>query len=196
MRRAWETSKMIVLVVIALIAVHGVNLLLDGELSRYGIIPRSQAHWYHIFAAPFLHGNWQHVLNNCVGIVAFSFFSLARGARFYLVSSFFIIAIGGALVWCFARPAVHIGASGWVFGLWSMTIAIAFFDRSFSNVLIAIVVAMLYSGMIFGVLPQDPRISFEAHLFGAIAGVVVAFFYGRLKRSNNSSSKKAYVGEN
>lgn len=77
----------------------------------------------------------------------------------------------------FARTASHIGASGWVFGLWSLSIAMAVFDRSLKNIVIALIVVFLYGGMIYGVLPGDPRISFEAHIFGAIAGVLCAFFY-------------------
>ena len=86
----------------------------------------------------------------------------------------------GLLVWLFARNALHIGASGWIFGLWSLCIATAWYDRKFINILIALLVVFLYGGMLFGVLPNDPRISFESHFFGAIAGVVCAFFQARL----------------
>lgn len=93
-----------------------------------------------------------------------------------MVSSLIIIVLTGLLVWVFARKAVHIGASGWVFGLWSLSIAIAFFQRSFVNIAIAVFVLFFYGGMIYGVLPQDRYVSFESHLFGAIAGIVCAYF--------------------
>lgn len=34
-------------------------------------------------------------------------------------------------------------------------------------------------GLAYGVLPNDPGISFEMHLAGAMAGVVTAFLYSR-----------------
>jgi membrane associated rhomboid family serine protease len=85
-----------------------------------------------------------------------------------------IILLGGALVWLFARPGDHIGASGWIFGLWSLVIALAWFDRSPRNIAIALAVVFFYGGMVFGVLPTQ-GVSFESHLFGAIAGVFAAF---------------------
>jgi len=180
--------KLLVALPALLLVVHVVNILLDGQLNQFGIIPRSLGSGFHIITAPFVHGSWGHLLNNLVGLSVFSAFCLLRSARFYLLSSLFIIVMSGGLVWLFARGALHIGASGWVFGLWSLSIAMALFDRSFSNILIALLLVFFYGGMIYGVLPSDPRVSFEAHLFGLVAGVVCAFFYRVLAR-NDSSAK-------
>lgn len=184
MRKAWENTKSVAVVVAVLALVHVINVALDGQLNRFGIIPRSTAHWYHIFFAPFLHGSWQHLLNNIIGLVVFSIFFLGRPKGFFLNASLAIIVMTGVLVWCFARSAVHIGASGWVFGLWGLAISMGFFDRRPSSIFISIVVAMLYGGMIFGVLPANSRISFEAHLFGALSGVFLAFWVSRKPKIN------------
>lgn len=58
----------------------------------------------------------------------------------------------------------------------------AVFDRSIKNIAIALIVVFLYGGMIYGVLPSDPTVSFEAHIFGVIAGVLCAFFYRLITR--------------
>jgi len=79
-------------------------------------------------------------------------------------------------VWLFGRPAIHIGASGWVFGLWSLSIAIAWFERKPVNILLALIIVLLYGGMIYGVLPGDQGVSWEAHLFGAISGIMAAWY--------------------
>lgn len=163
-----------------MIGVHIVNLSTNGVLYQYGIYPRHLDSLWGIFAAPFLHGNLGHLLNNLVGLIIFSSLLFVHSLKRYLWSSVFIIALTGVLVWLFARNALHIGASGWIFGLWSLCIATAWYDRKFINILIALLVVFLYGGMLFGVLPNDPRISFESHLFGAIAGVVCAFFQARL----------------
>jgi membrane associated rhomboid family serine protease len=165
-----------------LVGIHIINALMEGYLYRFGMVPRETTSLLFIFTSPFIHGDWAHLLNNLVGLCVFSTLCLFRGVQFYLKSSFLIIVITGLLVWCFARPASHIGASGWLFGLWSLAIATAWFDRRFINILIAVVVVLMYGGMIFGVLPGEAHISFESHLFGAVAGVAVAYLMSRKKR--------------
>lgn len=184
-RSLWLRVKLIIALVVLMSAVHIVNVFLDGQLGQFGIIPRSVEGSYHILTSPFIHSSLGHLLNNLVGLSIFSAFCLLRSVRFYLVSSLFIIVVGGALVWLFGRHASHVGASGWIFGLWSLSIAMALFDRRFINIAIALLVVFLYGGMIFGVLPTDPRVSYESHLFGAIAGIMCAFFYRILTTSNS-----------
>ena len=167
----------LVLIVLVMFVLHGINILLNGRLNFYGIIPRSGSYWFHIFTSPFIHRDLAHLSNNVVGLVIFSSLCLARSLSFYLVASLFIISLTGSLVWLFGRDAIHIGASGWIFGLWSLSLALAWFDRRFINILIACLVFFFYGGMIYGVLPADPKISFEAHLFGALSGIIFAFLY-------------------
>lgn len=176
-RTIWLKIRLLSTLSLLLIVVHFMNISLDGELLHYGIIPRSYSSWYHIFLSPFIHGSFMHLANNLVGLMIFSAICLLRSIRFYIVSSLFIITVGGALVWFFARGAIHVGASGWIFGLWSLVIATALFDRRFINIVIAVVVVFLYGGMIYGIFPSDPSVSFEAHLFGVIAGVLCAFLH-------------------
>lgn len=164
-----------------MVSVYFVNLLLGGWLFSFGIVPRYLESLPGIYVAPFLHGDMAHLLNNLVGLVIFSSLLFVHSLKRYLWSSFFIITVTGILVWLFARSALHIGASGWIFGLWSLLIATAWFERRLVNILIALAVAFFYGGMLYGVLPNDPRISFESHLFGAIAGVLCAFMQSKAK---------------
>lgn len=158
------------------------NMLSNGALLRFGIFPRELSGLPGILAAPFIHGSWWHLFNNTVGLVIFSALCLTRGVRFYLKASGFIVLVGGLLVWMFGRSAVHVGASGWIFGLWSLCIALAWFERSVINILIAVGVVIFYGGMIAGVLPGNPYVSFEGHAFGALAGVFAAATFGRRRR--------------
>lgn len=166
-------------VLLVMVLVQIANDITGGALRVFGIYPREPVSLLFIFTAPFVHGSWLHFANNSVGFLIFSGFCLVRGKRFYWQSSLVIIAIGGLLVWLFGRPAIHIGASGWIFGLWSLTIALAWFEKSVINFLIAFIVILLYGGMIIGVLPSQPGVSFEGHAFGALAGVLAAAVYGR-----------------
>ena len=170
-----QPVKVLLIGCMLMLGLYIANLFLQGQLFQLALVPREPSTLPFIFTAPWLHGSWQHLLNNLLGFVIFSTLSLLRGVPFYLKSSFIIITLTGVLVWLFGRPYAHIGASGWIFGLWSLSIAIAWFQKNFVNIVIAIFVAVFYGGMIFGVLPGDPRVSFESHLFGAISGVVAAY---------------------
>jgi membrane associated rhomboid family serine protease len=174
--------KLVLTICGLLLAIHILNTVLGMGLNQFGIRPRQLNSLWEIYTAPFLHGNFYHLANNLVGLSIFSSLYLVHSQRRYLRSSFIIITITGLLVWLFGRDAVHIGASGWVFGLWSLCIATAWFERRFINILIALFVVLFYGGVIYGVLPTDPRISFESHLFGVVAGFVCAYLNAKVLR--------------
>ncbi len=166
-----------------MLAVHTVNIFFHGALLNFGIYPRDVYSLPFIYTSVFIHGSWAHLINNLFGLVIFSSLCMIRGGKYFVSSSLFIITITGIAVWFFGRPATHIGASGWIFGLWSLSIALAWFQRSFGNIVIAILVIIFYGGMIFGVLPRDSAVSYEAHLFGALSGVLYAWITAKKTKS-------------
>jgi len=171
------------LVVFGLIAifctVHVANYLLDGALVQYGIYPRDTSRIMLIASAPFIHGSWEHLLNNVWAFIIFSAFCLLRSIRFYVVASLFIILFSGLCVWMLARSSFHVGASGWIYGLWSLCIALAWFDRNLKSIAIGLLVMVLYGGMAASVFSFEKQISFEGHISGAIGGILFAFLYNR-----------------
>lgn len=169
-------------ILLIMFLVQLVNEFTGGVLRVFGIHPRELVSLPFIFTAPFLHGNWLHLANNSVGLLIFSSLCLVRGKRFYTQASLLIVIVGGLLVWLFGRTAIHIGASGWIFGLWSLTITLALFEKSVMNFMISCLVVLLYGGMIMGVVPNQPEVSFEGHAFGALAGILAAATLGRRNR--------------
>ncbi|MFW7377523.1 MAG: rhomboid family intramembrane serine protease [Oligoflexus sp.] len=159
---------MIILIWIGFFLSHGFPLL------SYGIQPRTLTGMYGIAASPFLHANLSHLITNTTALLAFGLiFSLLEGKKTgsMLVS---IIIIQGVLTWTLARPGIHIGASGLVFGLFAHLLFIGIFHRRFLYILISLSTAIVYGAMIFGIFPSEQGISWEAHLFGFIAGVLNA----------------------
>jgi membrane associated rhomboid family serine protease len=99
---------------------------------------------------------------------------MRSGSRFVWVS-LFIIIVGGAGVWAMGRTAVHIGASGLVFGYFGYLVARGWYDRRILSILIAVAVMAVFGwGILFGVLPTGGFVSWEGHLCGLVAGIVVA----------------------
>ncbi len=96
-----------------------------------------------------------------------------RGFRYWLATTLVVAGLGGLLTWLLAGSGNHIGASGVVFGYFGALIGAAVFERRIAAGATAMVAIMLYGGLISGFLPR-PGISWEGHLFGAIAGLVAA----------------------
>jgi len=159
-----------------------VNLLLPQiDLRMFGVVPREPERLWTIFTSPFLHGNWAHLIGNSIPLLVFGWLVMRRGAGRFVSASFFIIIVGGLCLWLIGRPALHIGASGWVFGLWGLIIADGWYERTPSAVLTSLLVILLYGGMVWGLLPQA-TVSFEAHLGGLVAGVLYSGFSYRNRR--------------
>lgn len=121
-------------------------------------------------------------MNNLTGLFVFGSLCLIRSRQLFVVSSVCIVIVSGLLVWSFGRPGVHIGASGWVFGLWAVCIGSALLEKSLMNIVIAFFVIAFYGGMIYGLLPSSSGISFESHVFGVVAGIVSLVYQPRWLR--------------
>lgn len=168
------------LVCVAMIVIHLFNMVSGGMLRAYGIEPRVISGLPGIAAAPWLHGDLAHLGNNLASLVVLGGLCLLGGVRYFLTVSGIIILVSGVLVWLLARDGVHAGASGWIFGLWSLAIVRAWYDRSYTSLAISLLVIFFYSGMVYGMLPTTGSTSFEGHAFGAVAGVVAAWLlHGR-----------------
>lgn len=147
------------------------------DLGIFGIHPRELFGLLGILFAPLLHGGVIHLISNTIpllflGAVLFFYYhrlAPAVFARCYLVTN--------VLVWLFARPNIHIGASGLIYGLASFLIFYGLFKRDFQSLFISVIVLFLYGGIFYGVLPSNPYISWESHLFGAMVGVWTAISF-------------------
>jgi membrane associated rhomboid family serine protease len=86
-----------------------------------------------------------------------------------------VVMFGGLGVWLFAGPnTVHVGASGLIFGYVGYVLARGFFERNLLSIVLAAVVAVSYGGALWGLLPGQPGVSWEGHVFGFAAGVGAA----------------------
>lgn len=140
------------------------------DLKFLGILPRTLFGLVGIAFAPLLHGNIIHLISNTVPLLflgAVLFFYYHRIAPQVFLRCYFIT---NCLVWLFARPSIHIGASGLVYGLASFLIFFGLFRRDLRSLFISIIVVMLYGGIFYGALPSNPLVSWESHLFGAVVG--------------------------
>ncbi|GAA5501873.1 hypothetical protein Dxin01_01612 [Deinococcus xinjiangensis] len=151
-----------------------------GQLDYYGIQPRDPQTFWHIFTAPFLHAGLPHLIANTLPLAVLAFMSALRSIGRFLGATFVIMLVGGTLVWLFGRSSTHLGASELIFGYLAYLLGVGWWERTPSAIAIALVALFLYGGIIWGVLPSNPMVSWEAHLFGFIGGLVAALLlHGR-----------------
>jgi membrane associated rhomboid family serine protease len=97
----------------------------------------------------------------------------------------------GVLVWIFGRDAVHLGASGLVYGLVAYVFVAGLLRRDRRAIATSLLAVMLYGSLAWGVLPIDPRMSWETHLAAAVIGVLLAFAL----RKSDVPPRKRYAWE-
>lgn len=149
--------------------------VLRGALDAAGIRPRDPDALWGIVWAPFLHGGLPHLIANTVPLLVLGWLVLLRRRADFLVVTALVTVVGGLGVWLFGRPqTIHIGASGVVFGYLGYLFLRAWFERSFTAMLLALVAGVLYGSALWGVLPGQRGISWEGHLFGFVSGGVTA----------------------
>jgi len=167
------------------------NLLLGGQLNQYGIIPRHLAGLPGIIWAPFLHASLTHLLANTVPLLILSAILCGRGRSEFMMVTAVGILFGGALTWVFARNASHIGASGLIFCFFGYLGSLAFFRRTFGTLILSGVCLLAYGGMLRGILPTSIPVSWEGHLAGLVAGIVLAWFSSKMNPRRNREPKSA-----
>ncbi|KAB2813489.1 rhomboid family intramembrane serine protease [Pimelobacter simplex] len=176
-RPAWQVAALATGVFVALLwAIEVVDVAASHRLDGWGIRPRDGEGLLGILAAPLLHGGWGHLSANTVPALVLGFLTLATGLVRGLVATAIVWLLGGFAVWLVAGGgSVHIGASGLIFG-WIAYLAVqGFVDRKPWEIVLGLGVLVVYGGVLWGVLPGTPGVSWQGHLFGALAGVVAAF---------------------
>jgi membrane associated rhomboid family serine protease len=159
-----------------LFVIEVVNMLTLHALNRtFGLRPRSLDGLLDIFTFPLLHANLNHLLSNALPLVIFGFLVFLSGLRVFLTALAFSWLGSGLTVWLIGDGGITVGASGLVFGLFAFLLVRGFFNRSWRQILLAVVLFMVYGSILLGVLPiMGGFISWQAHLGGAAGGVAAA----------------------
>jgi len=173
--REWQQIPWMLGCVVALLwGIECVNALFEHRLNRWGILPRTFAGLVGIPLSPFLHGSFTHLILNTVPLVTLGSFVAFYGVRLFVVVSLWITLLSGTALWLFGRSAYHVGASSVLFGYFGYLVARGWYERSVTALLVALLTLVLYGSIVWGVLPTRSYISWEGHLFGLLAGVLVA----------------------
>lgn len=162
-----------------------VDQLLRGTLDALGIRSWSLDSLGSVFVAPFLHGGWAHLLANTVPFAVLGFLVLLGGTLRAVSATVIVTVVSGLFAWLLNPPnTLTIGASGLIFGWLSYLLARAVFSRNGTQIVLAIVVFAVYGGVLWGVFPSQAGVSWQAHLGGAVGGVLAAWLLHRRRTVN------------
>lgn len=183
--RELKTQVMILGGFVALIwAIEIINLFVfHGKLRALGIYPRRIFGLRGIVFAPFLHGGIGHLIANTIPFVTLGWLVMLRRTSDFFTVSIITMFVSGLGTWMIGTPAFHIGASGLIFGYFGFLLLRGYFERNIPSILFSLIVFFFYGGLIWGVLPTQPGVSWEGHLFGFLGGVLAARIVAEPRRA-------------
>jgi membrane associated rhomboid family serine protease len=178
--------KQILLVVSSgTVLIWGVSLygFANAEVvSALALVPRNSDGLIGILTMPLVHGSPTHLMLNTPLFAVMSAGVVMGGLRYFFSATLLILAIAGVLLWGFGRDGLHIGASGLIFGYFGLLLTRGLFERRFWPIVGSLGVGALYAGLLWGIVPTDNGVSWEAHLTGLLGGIVTArLLAGRLQ---------------
>lgn len=172
--------------------VRMLEVWLDQPLGALGVRPGEASGLIGVVAGPLIHGSIKHLVANTLPLLVLGTLTLATYPRAAWRSIAWIWVLSGLGIWLFGRPSSHIGASGLSHGLMFLLFTLGLLRRDRPGIAAALIAFFLYGGMLLTVLPGDPEVSWEAHLFGALAGVSAAWLW---RNRDPSPQRKRYSWE-
>ena len=184
-RPAWQQAALLTGgFVVVLWVLEIVDAASGHPLDEYGVQPRAEDGLLGVVLAPMLHFGFDHLVSNTVPVLVLGFLTLATGVARGLAATAVIWVVGGLGVWLFAQPlSNHAGASVLIFGWIVYLVVRGFLNRRSIEIFIGVAVFLLYSSVLLGVLPGQPGVSWQGHLFGAIGGFLAARLLTTRQRS-------------
>jgi membrane associated rhomboid family serine protease len=154
--------------------------LFSIDLGFLGIYPLKASGLIGIVTAPLVHASFAHLAANSIPLFVLSvgIFYFYREIAYWIF--FLIYFMTGLWTWFFAREAYHLGASGLIYGFASFLFFSGLIRKDVRLSIVSFIVVFLYGGMVWGIFPNfmpEKNISWESHLMGMLAGLVLALYF-------------------
>lgn len=163
--------------VIILWLIKLIEIEFNFNFSIYGVLPRHANGLIGVLTSPLIHGDFEHLISNSIpflilGAVLIYFYKEVALKVFVL-----IYLLSGFWLWLGGRENYHIGASGVVYGLITFLFLSGILRKHTGLMALSLLVVFLYGGLVWGIFPLFKLISWEAHLFGSLAGILCAVVF-------------------
>ena len=154
-----------------------IELKFDFLFAKFGVLPQTGKGLRGILFSPFIHKDLTHLFNNSYPILILGGLLFAVYKKIALQIFIWLFFISGFWLWVIGRPSFHIGASGIIYALASFLFFSGIIRKNSRLAAVSLVIIFLYGSMIWGILPTKDPISWEGHLAGFVAGILIAIFY-------------------
>ncbi|MBT4963686.1 MAG: rhomboid family intramembrane serine protease [Francisellaceae bacterium] len=169
-----KSFPLMLVIVIALWAVNIINwIVFKSYLSRFGVIPRRARGLIGIPISFMFHGNFNHLFFNSIPLLVLGAFILSQGLIYLLIVTIVVGVIESSMVWLIGRRGNHIGASGIITGYFGYLLIMAYVSPNITTIVLAVITMYYFGSILFSVIPAEPGMSWESHLFGMLAGMAV-----------------------
>ena len=176
-QRKYSIFILPVLFILVLFVVEWIEHTYGMRFAKYGVLPRTLEGLKGVLLSPFIHSDWKHLTNNALPLFVLTatlgFFYKGIAKEVFLWSWL----MSGLWLWAIGRPSFHIGASGLLYALASFLFFSGFIRKHTKLMSISMFVVFLYGGMVWGIFPMTKHISWEGHLAGALAGLILAYWF-------------------
>ena len=158
-------------------AVRLIEYFYQLDFGSFGILPLKAEGLKGILFSPLIHADFKHIGANSgpLFLLLWGIFYFYKEVSYKVF--FLSYLLTGVWVWLFARESYHIGASGLVYAFGAFLFFSGLIRRNTQMMALSMLIIFLYGGMIWGIFPLKDQVSWESHLMGGIAGLVLAFFY-------------------
>lgn len=163
----------------------------DISLYQWGIKALTLKGLRGVLFMPFLHGDIEHILNNSFGILTLGTLLFYFYKEIALKIFVFIFLISGIWTWTIARGGYHIGASAVIYGLFGFLTLSGMLRKDKHLLATTFLVVFLHQGIVWGVFPSKPGISWQGHLSGFLSGIVLAIYF----RKEGPQRKKIMIND-
>ena len=171
--------------------IEAVDAIVPANLDNLGIEPRTVGGLDGILWAPLLHAGWSHLFANTLAILVFGFLAMANGIGQWVAVTVTIWLTSGIGVWLTGADGVTVGASGIAFGWLAFLLVRGLFNRSFGQLMVAVVLFLYWGSTLLGVLPGNPGVSWQGHLFGALGGILAAWLVSLANRASKKDKAES-----
>lgn len=155
-----------------------VEKLLDMDFGFLGIHPLAADGLAGILFSPFVHSDFNHLLNNTISLFLLSLALFFFYSEVALKVFLYIWIFSGILLWTGGREVWHIGASGIVYGLAAFLFFSGIIRKYFRLVALSLLIVFLYGSMVWGIFPGVyEHVSWESHMLGFFSGIALAVYY-------------------
>lgn len=170
---------------------EAIDQIFPVNLDAEGVQPRRLDGLSGIIAHPFLHADWAHLIGNSIAIAVLGAIIALSGLKVLVSTTLMSWLASGVVIWLIGAPAMHIGASGIVFGFIFFVIVRGIFTRKLLHLAVGLAIAFYYGlGALAGLSPMQTGVSWEGHLGGALGGILAAWSGGRSRQKKSPTPQK------